>query len=42
MHLNLSYLATRCHRTHEALQVGSTTVHALGFVGMVLVCKRAD
>jgi hypothetical protein len=42
MHLNLSYLATRHHRAHEALQVGSTTVHAPGLVSTVLVCKRAD
>jgi hypothetical protein len=42
MHPNLSYLATRHHRAHEALQVGSTTVHAPGRVSTVLVCKRAD
>ena len=42
MHLNLSYLATRHHRAHEALQVRSTTVHTLGLRSTGLVCKRAD
>jgi hypothetical protein len=35
-------LVTGFERTHEALQVGSTTVYVPGFVSVVLVFKRAD
>jgi hypothetical protein len=35
-------LVTGFERTHEALQVGSTTVHVPGLVSTVLVFKRAD
>ena len=35
-------LVTGFERTHEALQVGSATVHVPGLVSTVLVFKRAD
>jgi Domain of unknown function (DUF4177) len=35
-------LVTSFQRAHEALQVGSTTVHVPGLVSTVLVFKRAD
>ena len=35
-------LVTCFQRAHQALQVGSTTVHVPGLVSTVLVFKRAD
>jgi hypothetical protein len=35
-------LVTSFQRAHEALQVGSTTVHVPGLVSTVLVFKRAE
>jgi hypothetical protein len=35
-------LVTSFQRAHEALQVGSTTVHVPGLVSTVLVFKRSE